>query len=311
MQAHFENIQRIADSVTLPHSIDVLNSLIAEELDLSPLTERLMRGKDQPNTLTPAEKLELWESLKLRSFTKMAVSLWAVTILGLYTRVQVNILGRRLYIDIARDLGSAVLIEDSDLIEKEDERKYLASADFLANYGIPALISNMQAAALDVLQRRQLRDVFTDNVLHETAMQIIDVFMATGSPHHWLDYIMPADPNTLAVASSSDGNGTVYPQLSKFDLLMIETRTVLSSAEFSDVVETSLKAVVGGLIEEMKLQLEGDGLTSGMPLARLLPRLVQICPSILKEPSENPYIETLKNVQEVEFFFTLLYANTY
>ncbi|GAV88932.1 Peroxin-3 domain-containing protein, partial [Cephalotus follicularis] len=110
MQAHFENIQRIAATMTLPHAMKYLNSRVEEELDLWLLTERLMKGKGQPNTLTSSEKLELWDRLKILSFTKMLVSLWAVTLLNLYIRVQVNILGRHLYIDTARDLGSSQLL---------------------------------------------------------------------------------------------------------------------------------------------------------------------------------------------------------
>ncbi|GFZ11612.1 peroxin 3 [Actinidia rufa] len=65
MQAHFENIQRIADATTLPHSMGYLSSRVAEELDLSHLTERLIRGKGQPNTMSSSEKLELWDKLKI------------------------------------------------------------------------------------------------------------------------------------------------------------------------------------------------------------------------------------------------------
>lgn len=67
MQEHFENIQKIADSTTLPHVMQYLSSRIAEELDLTPLTEKLMKGKGQPNMLTAAEKLELWDRLKILS----------------------------------------------------------------------------------------------------------------------------------------------------------------------------------------------------------------------------------------------------
>lgn len=63
MQAHFENIQRIADTTTLPHVMHYLSSRMAEELDLSHLTERLMKGKGQPSS----EKLELWDKLKILS----------------------------------------------------------------------------------------------------------------------------------------------------------------------------------------------------------------------------------------------------
>lgn len=37
----------------------------------------------------------------------MVLSLWSMTTLNLYIRVQVNILGRHLYIDTARGLGSS------------------------------------------------------------------------------------------------------------------------------------------------------------------------------------------------------------
>ncbi|KAM6564075.1 hypothetical protein CsatB_024073 [Cannabis sativa] len=65
-----------------------------------------MQGKGQPNNLTSSEKLELWDKLKYLSFTRMVLSLWTMTLLSLYIRVQVNILGRHLYIDTARHIGS-------------------------------------------------------------------------------------------------------------------------------------------------------------------------------------------------------------
>lgn len=67
MQAHFEEVQKIADATTLPHAIHYLSTQISEQLDLSPLTEKLMRGKEQPNTLSSSERLELWDRLKILS----------------------------------------------------------------------------------------------------------------------------------------------------------------------------------------------------------------------------------------------------
>lgn len=67
MQVHFENIQRIADTTTLPHAMLYLSARVEEELDILHVTEKLMKGKDQPNTLTSSEKLELWDRLKILS----------------------------------------------------------------------------------------------------------------------------------------------------------------------------------------------------------------------------------------------------
>ncbi|CAM8916724.1 unnamed protein product [Rhodiola kirilowii] len=103
---HFANIQTIADSTTLPHTIQLLHTHLMDELDLTSLRDRLLQGKSQSSSVTSSEKLELWERLKIQSFTRTVLSLWALTTLSLYVRVQVNILGRHLYIDTARGLGS-------------------------------------------------------------------------------------------------------------------------------------------------------------------------------------------------------------
>ncbi|ESR64913.1 hypothetical protein CICLE_v10008707mg [Citrus x clementina] len=308
MQAHYEEVQRIADATTLPHAMHYLSIRIAEELDLSPLTDKLLRGKEQPYTLSSSEKLELWDRLKILSFTKLVVALWAVTMVSLYIRVQVNILGRHLYIDTARGLGSSDLPEDADLIDRDDQQKFLASVDYLANYGMQAMISNVQAAADEALKGKQLRDIFNTAVLHETFMQILEVFMSMGSPHQWVDFLMPQDIRFYKLVTASGHDETTLSGATKFDELMVETRAVLSSAEYTSVVDMSFKAAVDALIDEMRVQ-SGGSLISGMPLAKLVPRVVQMSPSLLAEPSNNRIIQVIRTIPEVELFFTLLYAN--
>ncbi|XP_059640811.1 peroxisome biogenesis protein 3-2-like [Cornus florida] len=309
MQAHFENIQRIADTTTLPHAMLYLSSRVAEELDLLHLTEQLMKGKGQPNTLNPSQKLELWERLKILSFTRMVVSLWTMTVLSLYIRVQVNILGRHLYIDTARGLGSSHLLEETDLIDRSDQQQFLASSDFLCNYGMPTLISNMQAAATEILKEKQLMDIFNTTVIHDTVVKILDIFMSTGSPHHWSNYLMPEDARFYKFITSSSSDNTDASDVTKFDQLMVETRAVLSSADFGNIVDISLKTVVDALMEDIKVVCGEANLLSGMPLAKLLPRIAQMDPLLLEEPSKNRFIQIIQTIPEVQLFFTLLYAN--
>eukprot|EP00258_Populus_trichocarpa_P012334 XP_002322084.3 peroxisome biogenesis protein 3-2 [Populus trichocarpa] len=311
LQDHFENVQLIADTTTLPHAMQYLRTRIAEELDLSQLTERLQKGKGQPTTLTSSEKLELWDRLKILSFTQMLVSLWAVTMLSLYIKVQVNILGRHLYIDTARGLGSSLLLENVDLVDRDDQQKFLASADFLANNGLLALISNIQAVVTEVLEGKKLTDLFNTTSLHETVMQILNKFMSTGSPHQWIDYLMAEDCGHYKLGPSSSIDDMILPDSMNFDQLMVEARAVLSSAEFGKIMEISLKVAVDALVDDMEAQSQSTGasLTLGMPLAKLLSRVLQIVPSLLGEASQNQIIQIIRNVPEVELFFTLLYAN--
>ncbi|KAJ7975195.1 peroxisome biogenesis protein 3-2 [Quillaja saponaria] len=307
MQAHFENIQKISDSITLPHAMHDLSSRIAEQLDLSQLLERLIKGKGQLNTFTSTEKLELWDRLKILSFTRMAFSVWAMTVLNLYIRVQVNILGRYLYIDTARSLGSTHLLEGADVLDREAQQKFLGSIDYFFNCGVPNLISDMEASTKEVLKGKQLRDYFNTTVLQNTIIHILDTFMSMRSPYHWVNYMMPENTKSWQKPSSSDG--TVLSDFTKFDQLMVETQAVLASAEFGNVVEISLKTVVDTLVEDMGAQYGGGILASGVPLAKVLPQVAHMCPFLLEEPSKNQFIQVIKNIPEVELFFTLLYSN--
>ncbi|KAJ6340325.1 hypothetical protein OIU77_008143 [Salix suchowensis] len=311
LQGHFENVQLIADTTSLPHAMQYLRARIAEVLDLSQLTERLQKGKGQPTTLTPSEKFELWDRLKILSFTQMLVSLWAVTMLSLYIKVQVNILGRHLYIDTARGLESSLLLENVDIADRDDQQKFLASADFLANNGLLALIPNIQAVVTEVLEGKKLTDLFNTTSLHETVMQILNKFMSVGSPHQWIDYLMPEDCGHYKRGPSSSIDDTILPDSTSFDQLMVEARAVLSSAEFGKIMGISLKVAVDALVDDMEAQSQSTGasLTSGMPLAKLLSRILQIVPSLLGEASQNQIIQIIRNEPEVELFFTLLYAN--
>ncbi|XP_042965854.1 peroxisome biogenesis protein 3-2-like isoform X1 [Carya illinoinensis] len=346
MQAHFDNIQRIADTTTLPHAMDNLSSRIAEELDHSQLTERLQKAKGQPNSLTHSEKLELWDRIKILSFTRMVLSLWAMTMLSLYIRVQVNILGRHLYINTARDLGSSyslvspylyshfyvshqilpfcsrrthfanpdrIILSSSslanaDTIDWDDEQMYLASADFLSNYGLPTLISDVQAAATEILKGKKVTSAFNTTELHETIVLILERFKSLRSPHRWVNYMMPEDARFYKLATASSSDNEIPPEATKFYQLMMETQAVLASAEFGSIVEIALKAVLGTLIEDVVAQ-SGGSLTSGMALAKLLARVAQMGPMLLGEPSKNQFIQIIQSVPEVELFFTLLYAN--
>ncbi|THG22791.1 hypothetical protein TEA_012496 [Camellia sinensis var. sinensis] len=177
--------------------------------------------------------------------------------------------------------------DEADLIDRNDQQQFLASADFLSNYGMPTLISNMQAAASEVLKGKQLKDLFNTTVLHETTVQILDMFMSMGSPHHWVEYLMPEDPNFYKLVAFSNSDSTDPSDSTKFDRLMVETRAVLSSAEFGNMVDVSLNTAVDALMEDIKAHLgEGNSLP-GIPLAKLLPRLAQISPLLLEEPSKN------------------------
>lgn len=67
LQSHFESIQRISDTTTLPSVLPQLKASLFSKVDLSGLTEKLILGKDDPQALSQRDKMQLWQELKTLS----------------------------------------------------------------------------------------------------------------------------------------------------------------------------------------------------------------------------------------------------
>lgn len=83
----------------------------------------------------------------------------------------------------------------------------------------------------------------------------------------------------------------------------------ICSDEFRSILDVSLRSVVDDLMQDMKDQ-NGKINSSGVPLAKLVPKVAQMGPLLLEEPVNNKYIHIVQNLPVAEVFFTLLYADT-
>ena len=77
-------------------------------------------------------------------------------------------------------------------------------------------------------------------------------------------------------------------------------------------MEISLRGVADALVEDISMQFGGGigpSAAAGVPLAKLLPRVTQLGPPLLEEPSTNKYVNIIRSLPEVQLFYTLLYSN--
>ena len=76
------------------------------------------------------------------------------------------------------------------------------------------------------------------------------------------------------------------------------------------MVEVSLKTVVNAIVNDIFVEQSGSGTpSSSIALVKLVPRIAQTSQVILDEPTTNQFVQTIKSIQDVELFFTILYAN--
>ncbi|CAN6224066.1 unnamed protein product [Urochloa humidicola] len=313
LQEHFEKVQRICDTTTLPMAMHQLSEKIMSELDISKLTDKLRQGKVESSALTPKEKYDTWEEIKIKSFTKTVSSMWAMTLLSLYTRVQVTILGRHLYLDFARRTHGAQLQEESDTFSANGHKSFLAMADHLPTGKINAYIMQMQRAATEVLKEKQLKDLMSTDQVLQTVLQILDMFTSLCEDNSWINYLVPDDASVhaqvMAVSSSGFDDSSLLNDFTKLQQLMAETRIVLASDDFRNIMERSLRKIADMMIEDLAAKNGIPSPPSGLPLAILLPRVAHLSSPLLEEPNKNKHIQMIQSMPEVELFYTFLYAN--
>eukprot|EP00249_Psilotum_nudum_P016534 c25869_g1_i2 orf=361-1329(-) len=314
LQCHFENIQLISDSTTLPSVLLQLKSRLFGMVDLSGLTEKLTFARDDPKVISPHEKLQLWQRLKILSFTRTMGALWSLTLLNLFVRVQLNILGRHLYIDTARYLSTS---NEGDLarhLSKSCQQKYLACADFLHYRGLDSLIRDIQKATDNVLQSVSLKEPCTLLGLREIFNRICANF--ENCKMDWSHYVLPDDDclrtdiaTTAAITDTTQVPvADLIPDIddAKLDQLMVETKAVLCSREFEEVLAVSYEAVFDGVMEEFYSIFDG---ASSVPLAKLLPPVAAVGTFLLEHPRNNRFVGIIRSHPRVQPFCALVYSS--
>lgn len=90
-QFHFEGNQKTCNS-TLYSLLPSLQDIVFKLANSEAITEKLKHK--------PADKLLLWEQLKICSFTRIVTGVYATSLLAVFLRVQLNLLGGYMYLDI-------------------------------------------------------------------------------------------------------------------------------------------------------------------------------------------------------------------
>lgn len=327
MRDHFESIQKISDTTTLPSVLPHLKERLFELLDLSSRTEKLMSAKSHDAAaeeaaaapLSGKEKMAIWEELKVLSFSRTLCAMWAVCLLDLFVRVQLNVLGRHVYIETARNAEADASSEEpgQTSLTMSCQHKFIAFADYLPHRGLDPLIADARRVADEIIREKVLKDPYTLEDLRELIQSLRRAFEAQSV--EWLSYVLPDDnvlPEDLAAASSAADSAasSLADEFSSLDndsvmleQLMLETRNVISSREFMAVLSAALDAVTDGVMDELQ-ESYGEHPEVGIPLAKLLPPIAAVGASLLNQPSENQYIEVLSHLPEVERFCEQIYT---
>ncbi|KAI5067384.1 hypothetical protein GOP47_0017912 [Adiantum capillus-veneris] len=315
LQSHFQTVQRISDMSALPTVVPHLKTQLLDQTDLSGLTAKLFQGKDSPHMLSGEEKLELWETLKILSFSRGFSSMCSLTLMVLLVRVQFNVLARHVYIDTARDISIVGPGEQGQGLSTRFQQNYLAFAEFLPHEGLGLLIRDIKGAVEEVVGVKTLREPCTLGDLGQIFASIEKCLLRNQTT--WTHYMLPQDmklsKDLLLKSLGVDDVQYEAEELFSFENdermrgILEETKAILDSKEFEEILALSLAVVIEQFTMEFD-ELYQEWKTSSIPLAKLIPHVARLAESFLDHPDENRFVQTLIKLPQLQSFCAMVYA---
>ncbi|PYH89534.1 putative MFS transporter [Aspergillus ellipticus CBS 707.79] len=139
-------------------------------------------GSPQPKR----NKTQLWNEVKITSITRSFTLIYTLSLLTIFTRIQLNLLGRRNYLSSVISLAtppadaSTIRLEDHDDDDFtqtlgndfETNRRYLAFSWWLLHRGWKQLMDEVQAAVIEVFGPLHPREDISLRKLSELTLQV-------------------------------------------------------------------------------------------------------------------------------------------
>ncbi|XP_068533324.1 peroxisomal biogenesis factor 3 [Anas acuta] len=304
-QYHFESNQRTCN-MTVLSMLPTLRDTLMHQLNSESLTS-LLKNR-------PANKLEIWEDLKIISFTRSIVAVYSTCMLVVLLRVQLNIIGGYIYLDNAAVCKNGT----TPLAPPEVQQQYLSSIQHLLGDGLTELITIVKQAVHKVFGSISLKHALSLLELEQKLKEIRKVVEHKDSdqsaPYSPLcHYLMPDEENPLATQAC----GLTERDTATIKLLN-ETRDMLESPDFSTVLSTCLNRGFSQLLDNMaeffrptEQDLSQNGSVNSLssvslPLAKIIPIINGQIHSVCSETPSH-FVQDLLMMEQVKDFAANVY----
>jgi len=327
---HFEVTQQEVRAV-LGREMPRVHAQLKRLLDTEALTVELRSGQkfDQAQ----------WNGLKLMMWTRLLSSVYALALLELKLRIHINIVARHYLHETsaAQAAGGTAAVGAADggggggavraELSKVTKLRFLCS-ESLCTDGFEPLVRAVRAAvetelaavSLDQnLTTEQLADVLTSIRAH------LESAPAAGCPGEdapasavrafLLEAIDAHDTHDLLPPHDAHG-AAAEPEHSQLGGLHAEVREILQSTPYHVMLADVLAAAHAALHELLRQKLdtgaaEGAGvLPAGTPVAKLLPRMAKLLPTITAEDfGANPISVAIAKVPALNEFSWMVFTS--
>ncbi|KAI8853948.1 Peroxin-3 [Chytridium lagenaria] len=346
VKLRFEQNQKDC-TFTILRLLPTLGLQLYPALDVESTTAWLQQAKngaavgiDSPEVLK-AKKLEKWQELKVLSFTRTLSALYLMNLMTLFTFIQLNLLGRFIYLDsVVNDESPDFGTEDARKgLSFETERQYLTFSWFLLNVGWNNCVARVRKAVEEVFGSLPL-DYPTTYASLVDQIEEVRKRVELSSPRRedlfaFHTFLLPSEDKEIQVLleGTSEGQEEMRSQQEKLKIddqlkkLLDETRDFLESPDFPNVLKTCFDQSFDVLYQSLRLtfyeertestivQITDD--SSIVPaesdtgkeikLAAALPVMSRQIKMIV-DSNPNTYIDALATLPELKAFSAVVYT---
>lgn len=277
-----------------------------DSLPVEGLTERLKRLRvsfvsdkdaeesDSVNEKSPVEtKQSLWETVRAKSVARIVVSLYAVALMNLFTRIQLNIIGRHTYLDSVDNMdsklsaSSAFQTDDQVLdsimnpkksssgISFDNEHKYLALSWHFLNFGIAKLLLQIEPLIKEIMSSYALTTKMSPDDWQSVFTIIQTRVQSEITRDSAMEFLLPSEDRmantiyagvTMAQPDKLLETGQLPAAFTPLDKeltdLFEDTRHYCGSDDFQNVLETCVSASFKTLFD--RLFVDGNVADAGV-----------------------------------------------
>ncbi|KAJ3167135.1 peroxin [Geranomyces variabilis] len=207
-------------------------------------------------------KIELWQELKILSFTRTISSVYLVTLLIVFTHLQLNLLGRFFYLDsvvafsqVDHEQEIKGTVGGTKGVSDETERKYLTFSWYVLNVGWKQCVKKVQAAVDEVVGSMSLKEPITYNSVIDIITRVREKVennpdgTAGVSPSV---YLLPEEGHEEEVLRAGGCSNDAFVMDASLKELLNETRDFLESADFHKVVTSCFDEAFDLLLKQIR-----------------------------------------------------------
>lgn len=282
--------------MTVLSMLPTLRETLMQQLNSESLTA-LLKNR-------PSNKLEIWEDLKIISFTRSIVAVYSTCMLVVLLRVQLNIIGGYIYLDNATVGKNGTSI----LAPPDVQQQYLSSIQHLLGDGLTELVTVIKQAVQRILGSTSLKHSLSLLDLEQKLKEVRTLVEQHRSCWNDKDasrsslchYMMPDEETPLAAQA--------------YGLSPRDITTIKLLNETRDMLERGFSRLLDNMAEffrptEQDLQ-HGNSINSlssvSLPLAKIIPIVNGQIHSICSEIPSH-FVQDLLMMEQVKDFAANVY----